>query len=112
MPVPISGVHPEVYRRGALASAKVVDLFAGALVGIRAQIDQPDPDAAVRAAYSTVFSALVFRAAYGPAISAGPVDEEVFLDSLSTMVRCYLFTALGRKRQVRSGGSPRRECQR
>jgi AcrR family transcriptional regulator len=86
----ISGVHPEVYRRGARYSQELGDQFTALLLQVGAEIDQPDPEAAVRAAFNAVFSALVLRTAYGPAFAIPAADDEQFLDTLSTMVCRYL----------------------
>lgn len=86
----ISGAHPEVYRRGAIYSRELGDLFAGVLLRARGQMQQPDPETAVQAAFTTVFSALVVRVAYGRAIAAPDLDENTFLASLGTMVSRYL----------------------
>lgn len=87
----ISGVHPEVYRRGSHYGQQLGDLFTALLLSTEAPIDQPDPEAAVRAAFNAVFSTLVLRTAYGPAFAAPDTDDEAFLDTLTTMVRRYLF---------------------
>lgn len=87
----ISGVHPEVNRRGALYSRELGDQFTALLLRAGAEVDQPDPEAAVRAAFNAVFSALVLRTAYGPTFATPATDDEQFLDTLSTMVRRYLF---------------------
>jgi AcrR family transcriptional regulator len=86
----VSGAHPEVYRRGAIYSSELGDLFAGVLVRVRGKMEQPNPETAVRAAFATVFSALVVRVAYGQAIAGPDLDENTFLASLGTMVSRYL----------------------
>jgi AcrR family transcriptional regulator len=86
----ISGAHPEVHRRGAAYSAELGRLFAGVLLQIRDRLDHRDPEPAVRAAYTTVFSSLVVRVAYGPAIAGAEADDDAFLASLSDMARRYL----------------------
>lgn len=85
----ISGAHAEVYRRGARYTRDLADQFT-ALVLAAGEIDQPDPEAAVRAAFDAVFSSLVVRTAYGPAF-AGPADDEEFVATLAGMVRRYLY---------------------
>lgn len=87
----ISGAHPEINRRGARYARELGDMFTERLLRPGVQIDQPDPETAVRAAFNAVFSAAVLRVAYGPAFAAPVADEEQFLDTLSTMVRRYLF---------------------
>jgi AcrR family transcriptional regulator len=87
----ISGVHPEVNRRGAVYSQQLGDQFTALLLRAGAEIDQPDAETAVRAAFNAVFSTLVLRTAYGPAFATPAADDEQFLNTLSTMVRRYLF---------------------
>lgn len=87
----ISGVHEEVHRRGGRYSHELGDLFTALLLGRGAQVDQPDPEEAVRAAFHTVFSTLVMRTAYGPAFGTPARDDEAFVDALGTMVRRYLY---------------------
>ena len=87
----ISGVHPEVNRRGARYSQELGDAFTSRLLRARDEIDQPDPESAVRAAFNAVFSTLVLRVAYGPAFAAPATDDETFLETLATMTRRYLF---------------------
>jgi AcrR family transcriptional regulator len=86
----ISGAHPEVHRRGAAYSAELGGLFAGVLLEVREHMDPNDPESAVRAAFTTVFSTLVVRVAYGRAIAGAAADDDAFLTSLCTMARRYL----------------------
>ena len=87
----VSGVHPEIYRRGARYSRELGDQFAALLLQPGLDIDQPDPPAAVRAAFNAVFSTLVLRTAYGPAYASfAGNDDEDFLRTLTAMVRRYL----------------------
>ena len=86
----ISGAHPEVHRRGVAYSGEIGRLFSGVLLGAREHMDHDDPEAAARAAFTTVFSTLVVRVAYGPAIAGGETDDESFIAYLSGMVRRYL----------------------
>ncbi|MCX4457503.1 MULTISPECIES: TetR/AcrR family transcriptional regulator [unclassified Streptomyces] len=86
----ISGAHPEVHRRGATYSAELGRLFAGVLLEVRDHLDHDDPESAVRAAYTVLFSSLVVRVAYGPAIAGSEADEDTFLASLSDMACRYL----------------------
>jgi AcrR family transcriptional regulator len=87
----ISGVHQEVYRRGAYYSRQLGDLVTNLLLLGRDAIDSPDPATAARAAFNAVFSALVLRVAYGPTFAAPLADDQIFLETLSLMVRRYLF---------------------
>jgi AcrR family transcriptional regulator len=87
----VSGAHPEVYRRGVTYSGELGSLFADVLLSARHHMDQDDPESAVRAAFTSVFSTLVVRVAYGPAIAGADIDDDAFLGSLSIMVLRYLF---------------------
>jgi AcrR family transcriptional regulator len=93
--VRISGVHKEVNRRGARYSQELGDAFTRRLLDIRDQIDDPDPETAIRVAYNAVFSAVIFRVAYGPAFAVPPLDDQTFSDTLTTMVQRYLFSPSG-----------------
>ena len=87
----ISGMHPEVYRRGARYSQELGDRVTNLLLLGRDDIDDPDPETAARAAFNAVFSALVLRVGYGPGFAAPLADDRIFLETLSLMVRRYLF---------------------
>jgi len=86
----VSAAHPEIKRRGSSYGRELGDLVTGLLMHARDDIDYPDPETAVRAAFTTVFATLVMRIAYGPAFVT-PADGEAFLANLSTMTRRYLF---------------------
>lgn len=87
----ISGVHPEVHRRGSLYSRELGDTLTALLLREGAGTGQPDPEAAVRAAFNAVFAALVLRTAHGPGFAVPAADEETFIETLAAMVRRYLF---------------------
>ncbi len=87
----LSAAHPEVTRRGAAYSQELGDLFTSRLLQARADIDQPDPEVAVRAIFNTVFSTLVLRVAYGPGFAVPGENEEAFIETLGTIVSRYLF---------------------
>ncbi len=91
----ISGVHPEVYRRGSVYSRELGGLFTALLRPIVPQVTQPgtDADTVLRTCYTTVFSALVIRVAYGPGFAADPVDDATFTTQLARMISLYLLTA-------------------
>lgn len=89
--VRISGVHAEVNRRGARYSQELGDAFTGRLLDIRDRIDDPDPETVIRVAYNAVFSAVIMRVAYGPSFATPPLDDRTFRDTLTTMIRRYLF---------------------
>ena len=90
----ISGVHPEVYRRGSIYSRELGDLFMSLLRPIAPQISHPgtDVDTALRTCFITVFSALVIRVAYGPGFAADPVDDATYTSQLARMSSAYLLT--------------------
>jgi len=88
----ISGVHPEVYRRGSIHSRELGDRFSALLRPLAPQITHPgsDVDTVLRACFTTVFSALVIRVAYGPGFAADPVDDATYTSQLARMSVCYL----------------------
>jgi AcrR family transcriptional regulator len=88
-----SGAHPEVYRRGAIHVRELGDLFTARVLQAATDIDQPDAEAAVRAAFGMAFSALVVRTAYGPGFTAPATSDDEFLDTLTGMAGRYLFRA-------------------
>jgi AcrR family transcriptional regulator len=91
----ISGVHPEVYRRGSVYSRELGGLFTALLRPIVPPVTQPgaDADTVLRTCYTTVFSALVIRVAYGPGFAADPVDDATFTAQLTRMISLYLLSA-------------------
>ncbi|TVT06281.1 TetR/AcrR family transcriptional regulator [Amycolatopsis bartoniae] len=86
----ISSVHPEVYRRGARHSQDLGDLFTGLLLRARDDIAHPDAEIAIRHTFTTIFSTLVLRTAYGPAFTSAATDDETFLEMLVEMAQRYL----------------------
>ena len=97
----ISGVHPEVNRRGSVYSRELGDLFTALLRPIAPQITHPgtDVDTVLRTCFTTVFSALVIRVAYGPGFAADPVDDATYTSQLARMSSAYLLN--GRQRAGR-----------
>jgi len=97
----ISGVHPEVYRRGSGYSRELGDLFTALLRPIASQITHQgtDVDTVLRTWFTTVFSALVIRVAYGPGFAADPVDDATYTSQLARMSSAYLLN--GRQRAGR-----------
>ena len=91
----ISGVHPEVYQRGSVYSRELGGLLTALLRPIVPQGTQPrtDVDTVLRTCYTTMFSALVIRVAYGPGFAADPVDDATFTAQLARMISLYLLTA-------------------
>ncbi|WP_328475338.1 TetR/AcrR family transcriptional regulator [Actinoplanes sp. NBC_00393] len=86
----ISGAHPEVYRRGVRYTQELGDRFTARLLSVGAGAGEPDPRAAVRAAFNAVFSSLVLRNAYGPAFATPADSEDDFRRTLTAMVSRYL----------------------
>ncbi len=86
----VSGLHEEIYRRGAGYTQELGDQFCAVLLTARDEIDHPYPDTAARLAFNAVFSSLVVRVAYGPAFASPALDDHTLIDELSTMVRRYL----------------------
>jgi AcrR family transcriptional regulator len=91
----ISGVHPEVYRRGSAYSRELGGLLTALLRPIVSQVTQPrtDVDTVLQTCYALMFSALVIRVAYGPGFAADPVDDATFTAELARMFSFYLLTA-------------------
>ena len=69
----VSAVHPEVRRRGSRYSQELGEGFARVVLTAREAITHPDPEAAVRSCFGTVFAALVIRTAYGPGFATAGV---------------------------------------
>jgi hypothetical protein len=90
----ISGVHPEVNRRGSFYSRELGTLFTTLLRPLSPQITHPgiDVDTVLRTCFTTVFSALVIRVAYGPGFAADPVDDATYTSQLARMSSSYLLT--------------------
>lgn len=86
----ISGVHPEVSRRGGGYTRDLGDRFTARLLDAGAAAARPDPEREVRAAYEVAFSALVVRTAYGAGFSGGPASDRAFADSLRRMMVAFL----------------------
>ncbi len=86
----ISGVHPEVNRRGGGHVRDLGDRFTARLVEAGAGGPGPAGEQRIRAAFEVAFSALVVRTAYGPGFSGGPASERTFVDSLRAMVGGFL----------------------
>ncbi|GCE44532.1 hypothetical protein Rhow_008953 [Rhodococcus wratislaviensis] len=86
----ISGVHPEVYRRGSMYARSLGDRFTEVVMRAAANIDHADPETAVRMSFNTAFSALVLRVSYGPGFAAPAVDDDTFITHLTDMIGSYL----------------------
>jgi AcrR family transcriptional regulator len=82
----ISGVHPEIYRRGAAYSRQLGDAFTGLILHVSDQIKHPDPRAAAWAAFDMVFSTIVLRITYGPSFATPATDDQAFAGTLAEMI--------------------------
>jgi AcrR family transcriptional regulator len=86
-----SAAHPEVRRRGSVYAEGLGRQFGRVLLGAGAAIQHPDPEAAVRACFGTLFAAAVIRVAYGSDFaSPAPVDDEAWLRDLGEQALRYL----------------------
>src|SRR3954469_24203947 len=92
----ISAAHPEVRRRGSRYSQELGDGFARVVLdGARDAIRHPDPEAAVRACFGTVFATTIIRVAYGPAFATpSPVDDDTFVADVGETAVRYLLSGV------------------
>jgi AcrR family transcriptional regulator len=87
----VSGVHPEVQRRGARYVQELGDRFARVVLAEREAITHVDPEAAVRTCFGSIFSDSTIRLAYGPAFTTpSPVDDDAFVAEMGEMAVRYL----------------------
>jgi hypothetical protein len=86
----ISAAHPEVRRRGSRYSTELGERFAAMLRPVHGLIAHPDPEAAVRACFGTLFAATIIRVAYGPGFATPPVDDGTFTTDLGETAFRYL----------------------
>jgi AcrR family transcriptional regulator len=92
-----SAAHAEVRRRGSRYSQELGERFAAVVLRGRDAIRHPDPEAAVRSCFGTVFATSMIRVAYGPDFATpAPVDDDAFVADLGeTAVRYLLAGAVG-----------------
>ncbi|MEH0517064.1 helix-turn-helix domain containing protein [Streptomyces sp. B21-079] len=84
----LSGVHPEVLRRGRAHVHALAAAFGDLLLErTRDAITQPDPEQAVRQCFATVFSTCVVRTAHGADFAAPEVDHDTFTAYLALTAR-------------------------
>ncbi|MFM9441077.1 TetR/AcrR family transcriptional regulator [Streptomyces acidiscabies] len=89
----LSGVHPEVLRRGRAHVHALADDFTALLMGVESEITHPAPETAVRQCFATVFSACVVRTAHGADFATEAVDHDTFTAHLAlTASRTLLAT--------------------
>jgi AcrR family transcriptional regulator len=87
----VSAAHPEVRRRGSRYSLELGERFAGVVLQARAAVRHPDPEAAVRSCFGTVFATSIIRIAYGPGFATPvPVTDEAFVADLGETAVRYL----------------------
>lgn len=86
----ISGAHSEVRRRGARYSQDLGDRFTQLLLRARDDLAHPDAETAIRHIFTTTFSTLVVRTAYGPAFATEATDDQTFLAMLVDVAQRYL----------------------
>jgi AcrR family transcriptional regulator len=89
----VSGVHPEVRRRGEAYRSRIGELFTSVLTPVTVTPTHADPARARDFCFSMVFSAMVVRTAYGPGF--GHHAPEPASEDLTTMVQRYLLDTAG-----------------
>ncbi len=91
----LSAAHQEVQRRGDRYARELGDAFTGAVLRAADAITHPDPEAAVRSCFGTVFAATMIRVAYGPAFATpSPLDDDAFVAHLGETAVRYLLGEL------------------
>jgi AcrR family transcriptional regulator len=92
----ISGVHPEVYRRGSAYVRELGDQFTALLRSVAAPVTHADTDVdtVLKTCFTTVFSAFVIRVAYGPGFAADAVDDATYTSQLARMSSSYLVSGV------------------
>ncbi|MEV5842360.1 helix-turn-helix domain-containing protein [Streptomyces sp. NPDC051985] len=86
----LSGAHPEVYRRGKANTARTADRFTAVVLTAAREITHPDPEAAVRLCFGTLFGALMLRVGYGADFASPAVDEDTYVRHLAQTAVRYL----------------------
>lgn len=86
----ISGVHPEINRRGGYYARSLGDQFTSVLMHAEHDIEHADPEAAVRMSFTSAFSALVLRTSYGPEFFGPAIEDDIFGAQMSDMIERYL----------------------
>ena len=90
----ISAAHPEVARRGSRYSQELGDGFTGVLLRSADAVTHPDPEAAIRSCFATVFAATILRVAYGPGFATpSPLEDDGFVADLGETAVRYLLAA-------------------
>jgi AcrR family transcriptional regulator len=87
----LSAAHQEVQRRGDRYARELGDGFTRVVLGTADAIAHPDPEAAVRSCFGTLFAATMIRVAYGPDFAtSSPVDDDAFMAQLGETALRYL----------------------
>ena len=86
----VSAAHPEVRRRGSVYSTELGERFAAMLRPVHGLVTHPDPEAAVRACFASLFAAVIIRVAYGAGFATAPVDDDTFTTDLGETAVRYL----------------------
>ena len=87
----VSGMHPEVQRRGTRNVQELGDRFARVVLVARDAITHDDPEAAVRTCFGSIFADSTIRVAYGPGFSTpSPLDDETYVAELGDLAARYL----------------------
>jgi AcrR family transcriptional regulator len=93
----LSAAHQEVQRRGDRYARELGDEFAGVVLRAADRITHPDPEAALRSCFGTVFAATMIRVAYGPSFATpAPLDDDAFVAHLGETAVRYLLGELPR----------------
>jgi AcrR family transcriptional regulator len=89
----ISAAHPEVARRGSRYSQELGEGFARVVLRASNAVRHPDPVAAVRSCFGTVFATSIIRIAYGAGFATPvPVSDEAFVADLGETAVRYLLS--------------------
>ena len=86
----ISGVHPEIYRRGSVLARGLGERFAEVLRPSTSESHAVGRELALRMAFDVAFSGLVIRTSYGTTFLGPEIDDGVFVSQLSGLVANYL----------------------
>jgi AcrR family transcriptional regulator len=87
----LSAAHAEVARRGSRYSQELGEGFARVVLRASDAVRHPDPVAAVRSCFGTVFAASIIRIAYGAGFATpAAVDDDAFVGDLGETAVRYL----------------------
>lgn len=90
----LSAAHAEVRRRGSRYSRELGERFGAVLRPIADRITHPDPEAAIRSCFGTLFASSIIRIAYGADFAtAVAVDDAAYVADLGETAVRYLLAA-------------------